>query len=208
VPIQSTRPSGRQHDRINATIDACIAHAHQAIETNLEDENGNEAGLFKDVTAALTALKITDEPEIKQGSVVKLNSGGKPMTVNKISKDIAEVIWFDGETNTFKDDRFATSMLRPLQTRPPQPTEDARVKLYNDQSDLRGMVGTVGTLGHIDPLSQNNSQSSECVDGDVGTAGTGTPAVGTRITASRVIIVTMLALAALALIAKLGGGFR
>jgi hypothetical protein len=96
VPIQSTRPSGRQHDRINATIDACIAHAHQAIETNLEDENGNEVGLFKDVTAALTALKITDEPEIKQGSVVKLNSGGKPMTVNKIKGDLAEVIGSTG----------------------------------------------------------------------------------------------------------------
>jgi hypothetical protein len=76
------------------------------------------------------------------------------------------------------------------------------------QRTIEASFGTAGTLGQIAPLSQSNSQSSECVDGDVGTAGTGTPAVGTRITASRVIIVTMLALAALALIAKLGGGFR
>jgi hypothetical protein len=35
-----------------------------------------------------------------------------------------------------------------------------------------GPAGTVGTLGHIAPLSQNNSQSSECVAPNFGTVGT------------------------------------
>jgi uncharacterized protein YodC (DUF2158 family) len=141
---------------INTTIDACIAHAHQAIDANLEDPNADEDGLFEDVRTALTALKISDEPEIKQGSVVKLNSGGKPMTVNKIKGELAELVWFDGETNTFKDDRFAVNMLRVL------PTQEERL----------ARSGTVGTLGHIAPLSQNNSQSSECVGPNFGTVGT------------------------------------
>jgi len=37
---------------------------------------------------------------------------------------------------------------------------------------LAGPAGTVGTLGHIAPLSQNNSQSSECVGPNFGTVGT------------------------------------
>jgi uncharacterized protein YodC (DUF2158 family) len=184
---------------INNTIDACIAHAHQAIETNLEDENGNEVGLFKDVTAALTALKITDGPEIKQGSVVKLNSGGKPMTVEKVSLypakgDLAEVTWYDGETNAYKYDKFPVNMLRVL------PTHEERLAKNRDS----------GTLGQIAPLSQNNSQSDECVDGDVGTAGTvgtGTKAVGTRGWADAVVaIIGIIAIAGIAWVC--GGTFR
>jgi uncharacterized protein YodC (DUF2158 family) len=200
---------------INTTIDACINAAHQAIETNLEDENGNEVGLFKDVTNALTALKITDEPEIKQGSVVKLNSGGKPMTVNMVSNNIAEIVWFDGETSQYKTDRFNVNMLRVLPTR--RSTDDPDVRKYltdaikrfeNDPADSahqvgylcalvdthndcfltqqeraeRAKAGTLGQLGQTAPLvpvSQNNSQSPECVGPDFGTTEVGTSAVGT-----------------------------
>jgi len=105
------------------------------------------------------------------------------MTVNAIKGAIAELVWFDGETNTFKGDRFTLNMLRLLPTRPE--------------------VGTAGTSGQIAPLSQNNSQSSECVGPDFGTTEIGTKAVGTRITASQIIIWAMLTFGTLALIARL-----
>ena len=45
---------------------------------------------------------------------------------------------------------------------------------------LAGPAGTVGTLGQIAPMSQNNSQSSECVGPNFGTVAAGTKAVGTK----------------------------
>jgi hypothetical protein len=64
------------------------------------------------------------------------------------------------------------------------------------------------TSGQIAPVSQSNSQSSECVGADVGTVSVGTKAVGTRWSASHVLIWTMLTMGALALVARLGGAFR
>src|SRR5437879_6595801 len=51
---------------------------------------------------------------------------------------------------------------------------------YDEAAYLGGPAGTVGSLGHIAPLSQNNSQSSECVDPNFGTVAAGTKAVGTN----------------------------
>jgi uncharacterized protein YodC (DUF2158 family) len=53
-----------------------------------------------------------DEQEIKVGSVVRLRSGGPPMTVEAIEGGIARVVWIDDKQLTHRES-FPKEALAP-----------------------------------------------------------------------------------------------